>query len=109
MSQTAISIEQQKFDAGAARVDMKLEVAARRRHRYGERLSCRPVHAPGFRGLDLVRQGSHGGRAWLYPGWADTQGRICRCERLSACNKWHLWFSVKETTSKETRNSKEKK
>jgi hypothetical protein len=26
MSQTAISIEQQKYDAGAATVDMKLEV-----------------------------------------------------------------------------------
>lgn len=88
MSQTAITAKQQKYDAVAARVDMKLEVtlisvsdvdrakgfytrlglAARRRHRYGKRLPRRPVNAPGFSVFDLVRQGGHGGRAWLAPG-----------------------------------------
>lgn len=87
MSQTAITAKQQKYDAVAARVDMKLEVtlisvsdvdrakgsytrlglAARRRHRYGKRLPRRPVNAP-FSVFDLVRQGGHGGRAWLAPG-----------------------------------------
>jgi hypothetical protein len=92
MSQTAINMQQQQYDAGAAKVDMKFRshayprlrrrpskrvlhkarVAARRRQRSGKRLSPCSVNASWVRVLDLVRQGSHDSRAWLVPGCADS-------------------------------------
>ena len=91
MSQTASSFKQQKYDAGVARVDTKLEVAlipvsdVDRAKAFYTKLGWRldddivmgddfrvvQLTPPGFRVLDLVRQGSHDGRAWLVPGWAD--------------------------------------
>jgi len=91
MSQTAISTKQETYDAGTARVDMKLEVEPiavsdvdRAKQFYtklrwrldaddvmGPGLSRRPVHTTGFRVLDHVRQGSHHGCAWRSPGWTD--------------------------------------
>ena len=75
MSQTASSIKQQKYDAGAARVDMKLEVqlvavsdVTRAKEFYtrlgwrldddivmGNDLRVGLIHAPGLRVLGLVR------------------------------------------------------
>ena len=68
MSQTAISIEQQKLDAGAARVDMKLEVALipvsdvdRAKEFYtklGWRLDSDDIGADDFRIVQLTPPGS---------------------------------------------------
>ena len=96
MSQTAISMEQPKYDATVARVDMKLEVALipvsdvdRAKDFYtrlGWRLSTLTTlllgttfassssHPPGVTVPGLIRQGGHIGSARLDPGCTDGLG-----------------------------------
>jgi catechol 2,3-dioxygenase-like lactoylglutathione lyase family enzyme len=91
MSQAASSSKQQKYDTRVARVDMKFEVslipvsdvnrAKEFYTRLGWRLDDDIVNGNDFRVVQFtppssgssisIRQGSHGGGAWLVPGWAD--------------------------------------
>ena len=91
MSQTASSFKQQKYDAGVARVDLKLEVALipvsdvdRAKEFYtrlGWRLDDDIVMGNDFRVVQFTPPGSGcsisfgkgvtAAGAWLVPGWAD--------------------------------------
>ena len=86
-----MNIKQQNYKTSATRVDMKLEVEiipvsdVERSKRFYQRLGWRldddvaPVDGvshrqftpPGLSVLSHVRQGNHGGRAWLGRGCAD--------------------------------------
>jgi len=95
VSQTVSSIKQQKYEAGDARVDMKLEVAlipvsdVDRAKEFYTKLGCRldaddvmgndfrivQLTPPGLGLLGLVRQGGHIRGAWRSSGWADRHRR----------------------------------